>query len=122
MAFAVDLNRPLLVAAAICGALGVVTAAAGSHLASANIALAGNFLQLHAPALIGISLLGSLRLAVIAGWVLVVGLLLFCGDLVAHVLLGASPLPIAAPGGGLLLIAGWVVLCVAAVVWGKRPG
>lgn len=115
MAFSVELNRPLLAAAAISGALGVVAAAAGSHLASANLSLAGTFLQLHAPALIGISLFGRLRFAAASGWVLIVGLLLFCGDLAAHALLGASPLPIAAPLGGLALSAGWLLLAVAAL-------
>jgi len=107
-------NRPLLAAAGLCGALGVAVAAAASHKADASLAIAGNFLLFHAPALIGLSLLDR-RLARIAGWVLVVALILFAGDLTSLSLLGHSPFPLAAPLGGTGLIIGWLLVIATAV-------
>jgi uncharacterized membrane protein YgdD (TMEM256/DUF423 family) len=121
MRLSVELNRPLLAVAALCGAGGVAVAAAASHKALPDLAIAGNFLQLHAPVLIGVSLLGANRIALVAGWLLVGGLVLFAGDLAAHSLLGASPVPIAAPLGGMGLILGWLLLAVAAFA-GWRTG
>lgn len=112
-------NRPLLAAAGLCGALGVMLAAAGSHRADGNLSTAGNFLLFHAPALIGLSLLAGRRLAKIAGWVLIAALVLFAGDLTSLSLLGHSAFPLAAPLGGVGLIVGW--LLVAATAFARDP-
>lgn len=108
-------NRPLLAAAGLCGAIGVGIAAAASHRADQNLGIAGNFLLFHAPALIGLSLLAGNRIASVAGWVLVVALILFAGDLVSLSELGHSLFPLAAPIGGVGLIVGWLLVIAAAV-------
>lgn len=112
-------GRVLLVAAGICGALGVATAARASHTADDNLGIAANFLLLHAPVLIGLSLMAVNRVAIGAGLVLILGLLLFAGDLAARSLLGAPLFPLAAPFGGGALIVGWLLVAVAGVV-GRR--
>lgn len=108
-----DFNKPLLSLAGLAGALGVAAAAGASHLGRPNLMTAADFLLLHAAALVGISLLAD-RLAAVAGWVLVVGLVLFAGDLALLSLNGASPLPVMAPVGGGLLIVGWLLLAASA--------
>ena len=108
-------NRPLLAAAGLCGALGAGIAAAASHRADPNLAVAGNFLLFHAPALIGLSLLAGNRIASIAGWVLVIALILFAGDLASLSQLGHGLFPLAAPLGGMALIIGWLLVIAAGV-------
>ena len=114
-------NRPLLAAAGLCGALGVGVSAAASHKADPNLAIAGNFLLFHAPALIGLSLLAGNRIASIAGWVLAVALILFAGDLASLSQFGHGLFPLAAPLGGMGLIVGWL-LVIAAAVLAPRSG
>ena len=114
-------NRPLLALAGLCGAAGVALAAAGSHGGAPDLGIAGNFLLFHAPALIGIALLPDNRLARAGGYVLIAGLVLFAGDLVTLATRGVSPLPLAAPIGGSLLILGWLILALSALVSG-HPG
>jgi uncharacterized membrane protein YgdD (TMEM256/DUF423 family) len=113
------LHSPLLALAGLCGAVGVALAAAGSHAADANLAIAANFLLFHAPALIALSLLRGNRLAGIAGWVLAVGLVLFAGDLVMRAKAGTPLFPFAAPLGGGALILGWL-LVTASAFWRGR--
>ncbi len=108
-------SRPLLLIAGLCGAAGVALAARGTHAAEGDVMVAANFLLLHAGVLLGISLLTS-RLSQIAGYVLFVALVLFAGDLVLRGEYGRSLFPLAAPAGGIGLIAGWLLLAVSALV------
>ena len=85
-----------------------------------DLGIAANFLLFHAPALIGIALLAGNRVATAGGWVLVVGLVLFAGDLVMLTERGASPFALAAPIGGSLLILGWLLVALSPFV--GRPG
>lgn len=114
-----DVNRPLLAAAAILGAIGVALAARASHAADTNLAIAASFLQLHAPVLLGISLIRLNTLAQVAGYVLIVSLLLFGGDLAMLSQTGTSVFPLAAPIGGAGMILGWLLLAASAI-WGWR--
>ena len=109
-------NKPLLAIAGLGGAIGVGLAAAASHTGQADLGIAANFLLFHAAALIGIALLKGNRIATAAGWVLVAGLVLFAGDLIVVGTRGASPLPLAAPIGGSLLILGWLMLALSPFV------
>lgn len=109
-------SRLLLVAAGLCGALGVATAAAASHGGDDNLGIAANFLLLHAPVLIGLSLMTWNRVVVAAGVVLLIGLVLFAGDLAARSQLGGALFPMAAPLGGGGLILGWLLVAVAGLV------
>ena len=120
MPIARPFNRPLLVAAGLCGATGVALAAAASHAGKPELGIAANFLQFHAPALIGISLLATNRVALAAGWVLVAGLIAFAGDLASRAYTGGALFPLAAPIGGTALIIGWLLLVAAAWVRGPR--
>lgn len=115
-------NKPLLAIAGLCGAIGVGLAAAGSHTGQADLGIAANFLLFHAAALIGIALLKGNRIATAAGWVLIAGLVLFAGDLILLSTRGASPVPLAAPIGGSLLILGWLLLALSALVGGGGDG
>jgi uncharacterized membrane protein YgdD (TMEM256/DUF423 family) len=108
-------DRPLLGAAGLVGALGVATAAAASHLGKPELTIARNFALFHAPALLALSLIGRSRLALVAGWVLTAGLLMFAGDLAARGLGGTALFPMAAPLGGIGLIAGWLLVVATAV-------
>jgi len=112
-------NRPLLALAGLCGAAGVALAAAGQHGSNSELSIAANFLLFHAPALIGLSLLPRGRALAAAAGALIVGLLLFCGDLVALAYFGHSPFPLAAPIGGLLLILGWLLVAATALFGGR---
>jgi uncharacterized membrane protein YgdD (TMEM256/DUF423 family) len=50
-----------------------------------------------------------------AGWILLVGTVLFSGSLYLLVLTGSKPLGIITPLGGVAFLAGWLMLAVA--VW-----
>lgn len=113
-------HRPLLVAAGVLGALGVAGAAAASHADRANLGVAANFLLLHAPVLIGLSLLPDSRLVRGAGYALLAGLVLFAGDLALRDLAGTPLFALAAPLGGVGLIAGWALVAVTGLFAWRR--
>jgi uncharacterized membrane protein YgdD (TMEM256/DUF423 family) len=112
----------LMVVAALAGILGVALSAAAAHSsAGPNLETASRFLLLHAPVLLAIVALagtGLLHVATAraAGWIMVLGLALFCGDLVSRAYRGAGLFPMAAPTGGFALMGGWALLGVAALV------
>ncbi|MBN9310062.1 MAG: DUF423 domain-containing protein [Devosia sp.] len=112
-------GRLLVTAAGLFGALGVAAAARASHAGDDNLGIAANFLLLHAPVLIGLSLMAASRLAVAAGAVMTVGVALFAGDLVMRAFTGNALFPMAAPTGGGAMIAGWVLVMVSGI-WGRR--
>jgi uncharacterized membrane protein YgdD (TMEM256/DUF423 family) len=107
--------------AGLMGAAGVVLAAASAHAERAiRLDAAGYLLLLHASAVIaGVAALdrGSvsrpLGIAALSGFVL--GSALFAGDLSLRAFAGRRLFPMAAPTGGILLIAGWLLLAVAAL-------
>ena len=111
----------LIVVGALAGLLGVGLSAAAAHApGGANLETAARFLLLHAPALFGIAALawvGALHpgLGRIAGWLMVLGLAFFCGDLVMRAWRNAALFPMAAPIGGFLLMGGWGMVAVAAL-------
>ena len=102
------------------GALGVALSAAAAHAGGGNIAVAASFLLMHAPALLVLSLRTESRVARAGALALVVGLVLFCGDLLSRQFLGGRLFPYAAPAGGLLLIGGWLI-AAAAGFFPSRP-
>ena len=116
-------SRAFLALAAVIGALGVISAAAASH--GEDTRLLGSIAMIclaHGPVLVALALLGlDSRWTNISGWALAAGTLVFSGDLAARHFNGVSPLTVAAPIGGLLMIAGWLVLVIAAVrPWSTR--
>lgn len=110
--------NPFLLAAGLLGAAGVALSAAAAHAGGVNVATAANFLLFHAPAFLALGLFGSSagRVLKAGGWVILAGLLLFAGDLVARHYLGNRLFPMAAPTGGTLMIAGWLVIALAGIV------
>jgi len=114
------MHRALLAFAGLFGAVGVAAAAAGSHGADPLLSLAADFLLFHAPALIGLSLLRDNRMALGAGFVMVVGVILFAGDLAMRARASTSLFPMAAPIGGSAMILGWLGVAAAALVRPQR--
>ncbi len=113
--------RLLIVLAGLSGALGVALSAAAAHIAGGNLATAAQFLLFHAPGLLALVALISAgavhpSLAQIAGYVLVLGLILFCGDLSRRAFAGVALFPRAAPTGGILLMIGWALVAVSALL------
>jgi len=108
-------DRSFVLAAGLCGAAGVGLSAVAAHAGGAFTGTAASFLLAHAPAFLAIGLLGSNHMLRIGGLMLLVGLVLFCGDLLSRDFLGTRLFPMAAPTGGTLLIAGWLVIAVSAL-------
>lgn len=112
----------LLLLAGLMGACGVALAAAGAHVASGvGLESASGMLLFHACAVIGVTLAAQTRLAwpplallTAAGFIL--GAALFAGDLSLRAFAGHPLFRMAAPSGGVILIASWLVLSVAALV------
>ena len=117
--------------AGLYGAMGVVLAALGAHAgAGPNVTTAADFLLFHAAALVGacacVDARGG-RAVLLAASLWALGAFLFSGELALHALAGVSPIPLAAPTGGLVLIAGWLLaaaalpLAVGARLAGRLP-
>lgn len=108
-------SRVFVTAAGLCGAAGVALSAAAAHNGGGNLATAAQFLLLHAPALLVLGVVADGQLMRSAGAVLLVGVLLFCGDLVMRHYSGNRLFPMAAPAGGALMILGWLAIAVSAL-------
>ena len=109
-------HRPFIAIAGLLGAAGVALAARASHDGLVDLGIAANFLLLHAPALLALGFLGTNRIARLAGYVLVAGVVVFAGDLAVRDLLGHALFPLAAPLGGGALIVGWLLVGGSAFV------
>ncbi|MDX8482768.1 DUF423 domain-containing protein [Mesorhizobium sp. VK24D] len=109
-------SRILVLAGGLVGAAGVALSAAAAHRGGAFTGTAASFLLMHAPAFLAIGLAGGNRGLRIASLVLLLGLLLFSGDLLARDFLGSRLFPMSAPIGGTLLIAGWLAIAVSALL------
>lgn len=111
----------LIALAGLIGAGGIVLAAAGAHMApGAGLDSAAYMLLFHAAAVLGgLALMQQsllwrpLALVVLAGWVL--GAVLFSGDIAMRAFTAHRLFPMAAPSGGVILIAAWLGLAVAAI-------
>jgi len=113
-------DRILIAAAGLCGAAGVALSAAAAHMGGAHLGTAASFLLAHAPAILAIGLLGNARTLRLAGYILLIGVVLFSGDLISLDLLGHRPFPYAAPIGGTLTIIGWLVVAASALFRSKQ--
>jgi uncharacterized membrane protein YgdD (TMEM256/DUF423 family) len=117
--------RILIVLAAIMGADGVILAAASAHQADASrLASASSMLLFHASAVLAsVALVEraiiNARIGLAAAFGLVISAALFAGDLTLRQYAGHGLFPFAAPTGGTLLIASWLVLAVSAA-WPRR--
>lgn len=117
--------RILVVLAAIMGADGVVLAAASAHGAdAARLASASSMLLFHASAVLGAVALADrglihARLGMLSAFGFVIAASLFAGDLTLRQFAGHGLFPMAAPTGGTLLIASWLLLGIAAA-WPRQ--
>lgn len=115
------LTRILITLTGLMGAAGVALAAAAAHMPDATrLAAASSMLLFHAPAILATLLLaerGMIRwqFGLVAACGFVIAAALFSGDLAFRQYAGHSLFPMAAPTGGTLLIASWLVLAVAGV-------
>ena len=107
--------------AGVMGACGVILAAGAAHLPDATrLASASMMLLFHALAVLATVALAERgiihpRIGLAALWGFIVGASLFAGDLTVRQYAGHSLFPMAAPTGGTLMIASWLVLTVAAM-------
>lgn len=109
--------RPLILfIAGLVGGGGVALAAAASHGADAH--LLGNAAQIclaHGPALLALYAgYNRIRTAAAAGLLIGVGTLLFTGDLLSRHFWGSGLFPMAAPTGGMAMMAGWLFVAAGA--------
>jgi uncharacterized membrane protein YgdD (TMEM256/DUF423 family) len=117
--------RILIILAAVMGADGVILAAASAHQPDATrLGSASSMLLFHAVAVLAVVALierGVIhaRIGIAAALGFVLAAALFAGDLSLRQYAGHSLFPMAAPTGGTLLIASWLVLAVAAA-WPPR--
>jgi len=121
--------RIVLCSAALFLAAGVALGAFGAHALRAKLvpemmAVYQTAVQYHFWHALGLLAVGVLLLhrpdsgaLVTAAWLLVAGLLLFCGSLYALALTGARGWGAVAPVGGIAFLAGWASLAWAAWRW-----
>jgi uncharacterized membrane protein YgdD (TMEM256/DUF423 family) len=114
------LFRIVVALAAVMGADGVILAAAAAHQPDASrLASASSMLLFHAVAVLAAVALierGVLhrKIGVAAAFGFIIAAALFAGDLTLRQYAGHALFPMAAPAGGMLLIASWLALAVAA--------
>jgi uncharacterized membrane protein YgdD (TMEM256/DUF423 family) len=117
--------RILIGLAAIMGADWVILAALSAHQDHATqLEAASSMLLFHAPAVLAVVALAERglvhgRIGIAAAFGFVVAAALFAGDLTLRQFAGHRLFPMAAPTGGTLLIASWLLLLVAAA-WPRR--
>jgi uncharacterized membrane protein YgdD (TMEM256/DUF423 family) len=117
--------RILIAAAGLMGAAGVILAAMAAHDAdTARLSPASTMLLFHACAVLGAVALAErglvhARIGLAGSFGFVFATALFSGDLVVRHLTDDRLFPMAAPTGGTLLIASWLVITLAAV-WPRR--
>jgi uncharacterized membrane protein YgdD (TMEM256/DUF423 family) len=109
----VNPDRFLVLAGGLSGAAGVALSAAAAHAGGGNVGTAASFLLMHAPAVLAIGLIGGGKVLRAGSWILLLGLLVFAGDLLMRDYAGTRLFPMAAPAGGLLLIAGWLIIAAS---------
>ncbi len=116
-------ERILVAAGGLCGAAGIALSASASHTGGAFTGTVAAMLLAHAPVLLAIGLMGGAfggRVLRLGAYCLLVGVLLFSGDLLARDFLGHRLFPMAAPTGGSLMILAWLIVAASALVPGRR--
>eukprot|EP01132_Coremiostelium_polycephalum_P011024 gene11024-13500_t len=110
-----NLNRTFAGLGGLIGAAGIAAYAAAAHSASPHMATIAPILFIHAPAFLALAVLAKIsRAAYGGGLALLLGLLLFIGDLASRDIAGDRLFPGAAPAGGTLLILGWLLVAATA--------
>lgn len=117
----------LISLAGFMGAAGVALLAASAHAApGTGLDSAGQMLLFHATAIIAlVAVIGHTAIlvrpvALLATAGLAAGAILFAGDIAARAFIGHRLFPMAAPTGGVVMIASWLAVTVSAVVAALR--
>lgn len=109
----------LAAAAGLLGAAGVALAAVAAHkVDSPNLVTAANMLMVHGAAGIGIASFAARQSDssfVAVGSLMLAAVTLFAGDVTVHTLSGNHIFPYAAPTGGSLTIASWVLFSLVSL-------
>lgn len=119
-------ERLLFVFGGLFGLCGVAAAAAASHITGpGRLDIAANMLLFHAPALIAIALVARANLAprgivLASGWLVMLGAMLFSGELTMRAFWDATLFPMAAPTGGFLMMLGWAAFALI-MLFSRRP-
>ena len=120
-----------LVLAALWGLMAVAAGAFGAHAASdpqakAWLQTGAQYQMIHALAVFAAFVIWRTSpgapAAPLAGWLFLVGALVFAGSLYLMALTGARALGAVTPIGGVLLLAGWAVLAWAAFAGARSAG
>ncbi|WHO74545.1 DUF423 domain-containing protein [Rhizobium sp. BT03] len=117
------LEPVLYLFAGLFGVAGVALAALAAHGGGeANLAASASAMCLaHAPALLALALgTAKLKTAWLAGLLMIVGTLLFAGDLMTLRFTGAGLFSYAAPTGGWAMMLGWLAVAAGAVLRERR--
>ncbi len=113
------MSRILIAGAGILGFAGVAAAAAGAH-ATGDPRLGGSVALIcltHAPVLLALGLQAKIRLLPeLSALLLFVGAALFSADISMRVFDYGRLFPMAAPTGGVVMLAGWAVLILSALL------
>ena len=115
-------DKALIALGALSGLAAVALSAAAAHRTpDGSLETAARFLLFHAPTLIGAAVLTGTGLAHpgagrASGFALALGLALFAGDLALRGIRHAPLFPMAAPAGGIILMLGWALLLLAALL------
>lgn len=104
--------------AGLFGMCGIGLAAAASHMDDQRLLGSAALMCLvHAPALLGlIATRNRLRFSTLSGVLLILGVLLFAGDLVKRHFTGTGLFAMSAPSGGMIMMAGWLVAGLGALL------
>ena len=103
-------NRILTILAGLLGAAGVAGSAVAAHGGyGETLNTASLFALIHAALTIALTRGAPTRLSTLAGALIMMGALLFCGDLALRALAQRALFPMAAPLGGFLMIGGWLI-------------
>jgi uncharacterized membrane protein YgdD (TMEM256/DUF423 family) len=126
------MDRTFLLLGAVAGFLGVALGAFGAHGLRARLTAdmlavfetGVRYQMYHALAILFVALAAARFdgwVTRAAGWLFVLGILLFSGSLYALALGGTSRLGIITPFGGLAFLAGWVCLALTALALFATP-
>ena len=124
-AFLALANSVLTLLAGLLGAGGVTAAAAAAHGSFGDtLNTAALFALLHGTLVVALTRGTPTRLSTLAAALIMTGALLFCGDLAARAVLQRGLFPMAAPAGGFVLIGGWLMTGLSALLRGTptAPG
>lgn len=114
-------ERLFLFFSGLSGAVAMTSYAASAHGDHAFLGVVAPILLGHAAAFLGFSSLSTRSRAIYwAGVLVLVGLVLFAGDLILRDLTGDKLFAMAAPVGGTLMIGGWLMTALCAFIPAKK--